>query len=410
MARGNKITRNAVCEEDCDKVVRGVTLVHFLLMFGYKLFSAYFPLFLVIQGLTLPQVGYSYLLIYLPIALCAPITAFFTRRTNPVLVMVLGIIGYAAYAMLMIFNTHLALFFFWQVMLGVAASLFFTSSRILLIAYPAANIERGFSWFYNAPFWADALAPVIGGLLIWRVGFVPVFTLSVAITLAAAFAAVERLWDICSRRENRAISLAVWAQKWRNLLARAANRQMAPLLAISFAGLWASGIFAAFFILFLKNALLWSQSAVIAYTAASSAFFSAAYIFFIRPWQKGTDGRNIAAGAAVSGVFSMMFAMPVILLNYASVFVLEFFKNAGGFVCNSGRSALVAKRMEKNPDEAGAFDTIFSPLGIALGSITAGLLVGPFGYQGLFFLAGAIVSISSLLLFLFQKGYNESSS
>jgi len=352
---------------------------------------------LMVQGFSLPQIGWTYLLIYLPIALCAPLAGFICRRTNPVLPMVLGIIGYATYALLMIVDARNGLFFFWQIVLGVAASLFFTSSRILLISYPAANIERGFSWFYNAPFWADALAPVIGGFLIWRVGFTMVFALSVAITMAAAVAAIHLLWDIASRRHGRAISLTVWVQK-------------APNLTVSFTVLWASGIFAAFFILFLKNALLWSQNAVITYTAASSAFFSIAYIIFIRPWQKGTDGRNIMAGAAVAGAFSIMFAIPVAFLNYASVFAIEFFKNAGGFVCNAGRSALVARKMEKDAEEAGAFDTIFSPLGIALGSLTAALLVGPLGYQGLFLFAGTIVVILAALSFLSQKIYNKNSS
>ncbi len=372
-------------------VVRDVTLVHFLLMFGYKLFSAYFPLFLAMQGLSLAQIGYSYLLIYLPIALLAPIVAFFTRRVNPALVMIVGILGYAAYALLMVVNAGMALFFAWQVMLGVAASLFFTSTRILLMAYPAANVERGFSWFYNAPFWADVAAPVLGGFIIWKMGFAPVFALSVAITLAAAATAAARLWKPCAARNGRAISLAVWAQKWRNLLARAANRKMAPNLAVSFAGLWANGIFAAFFVLFLKNALSWSQEAVIAYTAYSSAFFSIAYIFFIRPRQKGAGEKNIAAGAVTAGFFSMLLAAPVSFLNFAAIFILDFFKNAGGFVCNAGRSALVARNMEKDPEESGAFDTIFSPLGIALGSLSAGLLIGPLGYQGLFFLGGASV-------------------
>ncbi len=402
MERENKRSIAAEAKEN-NEVIRGVTLAHFLLMFGYKLFSAYFPLFLVLQGFSLPQIGYSYLLIYLPIALCAPITAFFTRRVNPVAVMVLGILGYAAYALLMIFNTGAALFFAWQAMLGVAASLFFTSTRVLLMAYPAANIERGFSWFYNAPFWADAVAPVLGGFLIWRVGFAPVFTLAVAITLAAAATAAVLLWNVCARRGRHTISLAAWAQKWRNLLSRAANRKMAPSLVVSFAGLWISGIFAAFFVLFLKSSLSWSQDAVIAYTAASSAFFSVAYIFFIRPWQKGSDGKSVMAGAAISGIFTMLLAIPAALLNYASVFILEFFKNAGGFVCNAGRSALVAREMEKNPDEAGAFDTIFSPLGIALGSLTGALLVGPLGYQGLFFFSGAFVLAITIFVFVAKR-------
>lgn len=377
--------------------------MHFLLMFGYKLFSAYFPLFLAAQGFTLMQVGWSYLLIYLPIALCAPLAGFLSRRTNPVLVMILGILGYAAYALMMVVDGNNGLFYFWQIMLGVSASLFFTSSRILLMAYPAANVERGFSWFYNAPFWADVLAPAIGGFLIWRNGFTAVFALSVAITLSAAATAASMLWKASIQKSSRAISLSVWAQKWRNLLARAFNRQMAPRLAVAFVSLWANGLFAAFFVLFLKNELLWSRDTVIAYTAYSSAFFSIAYILFIRPRQKGVGDKSIVAGATISGLFATLFAFPAVFFNFATVFAVDFFRNAGGFICQSGRSAFVARKMEKDPEEAGAFDTIFSPLGIALGSLTAGLLVGPLGYQGLFSFGGIVLLSAILIAFIAGK-------
>jgi len=395
-------------------VVRDVTVAHFLLMFGYKLFSAYFPLFLIAHNFSLKQIGYSYLLIYLPIALCAPLAGFFSRRTNPALVMILGILGYGAYALMMVVDGSRGLFFFWQIMLGVSASLFFTGSRILLMAYPSANVERGFSWFYNAPFWADAIAPAIGGIIIWRVGFVPVFALAVAMTLAAAMWAAVKLWKIAAARGGRAISLGVWRKKWLNLLARAVTPRLAPGLAISFAGLWANGLFAAFFILFLKNELAWSQGSVIAYTAWASAFFSVAYIIFIRPRQKDANEKSIMAGAAMSGLFSMLFAIPLALFNFAAVFALDFFRGAGGFVCQAGRSSLVARKMEKDPEEAGrpraslaspeeagAFDTIFSPLGIALGSLTAGLLIGPLGYRGLFFLGGAVVLAVTVITWFF---------
>ncbi|MFA6376607.1 MAG: MFS transporter [Candidatus Paceibacterota bacterium] len=389
-----------------NKTVRGVTLVHFLLMFGYKLFSAYFPLFLAAQGFSLVQVGWSYLLIYLPIALCAPLAGFFSRRVNPVLVMILGIIGYAAYALMMVADGNNGLFFFWQIMLGVSASLFFTSSRILLMAYPAANMERGFSWFYNAPFWADVFASAIGGFLIWRAGFTVVFALSVAITLSAAATAAAMLWKVSVREKSRAISLSVWAQKWRNLLARAFDRKMAPGLAVAFAGLWVNGLFAAFFILFLKNELNWSRDGVIAYTAYSSAFFSIAYIIFIRPRQRGVGEKSIVAGAAVSGAFAALFAAPIAFLNFATVFALSFFRGAGEFICQSGRSAFVARKMEKDPEEAGAFDTIFSPLGIALGSMTAGLLIGPLGYRGLFSFGGLVMLSIVLIAYLAGKTNN----
>lgn len=52
-----------------EKNTRDATISHFLLMFGYKLFSLYFPLFLVARNFSLPQIGYTYLLIYLPITI-----------------------------------------------------------------------------------------------------------------------------------------------------------------------------------------------------------------------------------------------------------------------------------------------------------------------------------------------------
>ena len=48
-----------------EKITKDATITHFFLMFGYKLFSLYFPLFLVAREFSLPEVGYTYLLIYL---------------------------------------------------------------------------------------------------------------------------------------------------------------------------------------------------------------------------------------------------------------------------------------------------------------------------------------------------------
>ncbi len=282
--------------EDNACIVRDVTAVHFLLMFGYKLFSAYFPLFLAAEGLSLPQIGYAYLLIYLPIALCAPLAGFFSRKTNPALVMALGIAGYAAYALAMTFGISSSMFYFWQIALGVAASLFFTSCRILLMAYPLRNIEHGFSWFYNAPFWADVAAPVLGGFLIWQSGFEfkSVFALSVAITLSALVVAVARLGKPAARLNGRKITLRAWAWRWKNLFLRLADRRILPYLAISLAVLWMGGLYAAFFVLYLNGALSWTRDMVIIYTAASSALFSIIYVLFIR--KKQNSNRAVSHG------------------------------------------------------------------------------------------------------------------
>jgi len=66
-----------------EKITRDATISHFFLMFGYKLFSLYFPLFLVSRNFSLPQVGYTYLLIYLPIAIFAPFVGFLSHKINP---------------------------------------------------------------------------------------------------------------------------------------------------------------------------------------------------------------------------------------------------------------------------------------------------------------------------------------
>jgi len=54
-------------------------------------------------------------------------------------------------------------------------------------------------------------------------------------------------------------------------------------------------------------------------------------------------------------------------------------------------------RLKQYPEEAGAIDTIFSPLGIALGALISGLLIGFLGYNLLFILGGIFVLIVGTL-------------
>ncbi len=77
-----------------ERVTQDVAISHFLLMFGYKLFSFYFSLYLVERGLSLHQVGYTYLLVYLPIALFSPVVGFLNHKINPAILSSLGIAGY----------------------------------------------------------------------------------------------------------------------------------------------------------------------------------------------------------------------------------------------------------------------------------------------------------------------------
>ncbi len=107
-----------------ENITKDVTISHFFLMFGYKVFSLYFPLFLISRGLSLPEVGYTYLLIYLPIALFAIPVGFLNHKINPAILASIGILGYGIYSLGMITIQSTTLFYLWQVLLGISAALF----------------------------------------------------------------------------------------------------------------------------------------------------------------------------------------------------------------------------------------------------------------------------------------------
>jgi MFS family permease len=403
MARGN--TNNSV--------TRDVTVVHFLLMFGYKLFSAFFPLFLLSRHFSLPQVAWAYLLIYLPIAVFAPLVAFWARKTNPALLMALGICGYAIYALMMIFDGYNLFFYFWQLMLGVSAALFFTASRILLVGHPLKIVERGFSWFYNAPIWADMVAPAIGAYLLWRTNFPVIFSISFGILMLAVIYNL-RLWNAASDRGAQNFTLRECFNNWKMLFSKLVDRKTALPIFLSFAMLWQAGLYAAFFVIFLKNKLAWDKNEILIFVPLAAVVFSLFYVVAIKPRQKDKNESSIIGGSSIMSLASLFFALPLVFLNFWSMFIIDFVQNVGAFVCASGRSALVTRRLgsaafaDGRPPvnlsyEAGALDTMFSPLGTALGSLTAGLLVGPLGYQGLFFFGGAAVLVIAIAVFILNK-------
>ncbi len=66
-------------------------------------------------------------------------------------------------------------------------------------------------------------------------------------------------------------------------------------------------------------------------------------------------------------------------------------------ICNAGRSGFVSQKLKEDPEEASAIDTIFAPLGVALGALVSGLIIGFLSYQLLFILGGILVVSVSLL-------------
>jgi len=143
-----------------EPITRDATFSHFFLMFGYKLFSSFFPLYLVSKSFSIMQVGYTSFLIYLPIALFAPIAGFLNHKIKPSILLSVGILGYGIYSLgMLLFTGNSILFYILQIILGVSASLFFVSARNFLMSANLENPDRAFGWFYSANSYADAFAP-----------------------------------------------------------------------------------------------------------------------------------------------------------------------------------------------------------------------------------------------------------
>jgi MFS family permease len=151
------------------------TISHFLLMLGYKLFSFYFPLFLLEKGLSLPRIGFVYFLIYLPIAVFSPLVGEISRKVNPYFLVISGIFGYGLYSLGMLFLPLSLFFYVLQVILGLSASLFLVGNRVILMSLHLDRPARSFGWFYSAPYYAAEFAPVIGAGIIFLWGFSGVF-------------------------------------------------------------------------------------------------------------------------------------------------------------------------------------------------------------------------------------------
>ncbi len=374
-----------------EKITKDATIVHFFLLFGYKTFSLYFPLFLVARGLSLPEVGYSFLLIYLPLSLFSPIAGFLNHKVNPAILSSLGIFGYALYALGMILIQNQVLFYFWQVLLGISAALFFVSMRSILMGFSLENSDRSFGWFYSAPFYADAIAPAVGAFFVWQFDFVGVFILSLILHLFTAVFCFIKLRKPAAPLTDENFGLDDSQDNYHKVFQILKRKNILPFLLISFSVLLLGGFYRAFFVLFLKDQLVWSQNLILIFASVSSALFVPLSLFLIKRLEKTDSKTNVFQGGLVDGLFSIIFGVALGFLNFISVLVIDLIRSAGSLICNSSRSGLVSRRLKTEPEEASAIDTIFAPLGVALGALVSGLLIGFLGYRLLFIFGGIFV-------------------
>jgi len=380
-----------------EKITFDATLIHFLLMFGYRMFSVYFPLFLVSRGFSLFQVGYNYLLIYLPIAIFSPLVGFLNHKISPAILAAAGALGYGIYALGMIFTKNLTIFYFFQILLGVSAALFFVSMRTVLISSSLENYDRAFGWFYSAPYYAGAIAPVIGAIFIWRSGFTGVFIFSVVIQILTALYCFFKFSKRVVKPLDEHFNFQKLGQNYGKVFQKIKGREVLFPILISFSVLLAGGFYQGFGILSLKGVLHWSQDMILAIIAVFCFLFSLFSLFLIRRLEKFRSERNIFQGGVVAGFFSILFGVFLPYLNYFYYLLINLFQSAGSLICDSGRSGLVSQKLEEQSEEAGALDTVFSPLGTALGALISGLIIGFLGYQLLFVSGGLLVILAAFL-------------
>lgn len=383
-------------------IARDAALAHFSLMFGYKIFSLYYPLFLAVAGLSLSQIGKVYFWIYFPMALAAPLAGFLARAIHPAIMAAAGCLGYAAYALGMVFWDGMTMVYLWQAILGLSAAFFFTSLRALLIADSDGDTEHDFSWFYNASYWSSALAPAAGALIVWKFGFETAFMVSAVICVWAALVSagmITHSW----RLEHGHSSWAHFRDGWEKAFKMAFPKRAAAYIALSFIVLLAANTLHPFFVLFLRDDVGLTQTQILHFTAIMAAVFSIFYFFVLRKRQNGRCKDGILRGGMIAGFSTVMFGVFLPFLSYIGAFFLELARGVGGFFATTGRSALLAKELKNRPAEGAALDTVFSPLGIAVAALFGGWMIEDLGYRWLLFTAGTLVLAASFAVWLSKR-------
>jgi len=295
------------------------------------------------------------------------------------------------------------LFYFWQILLGASAALFFASSRAILMGSPLENPDRAFGWFYSAPFYADAIAPALGAFFIWKFNFGGVFILSLAICFSTAIFFFIKLRKLARILPDHGFKFINFQQNYQKAFQKLKQKTILPLILISFSILLLGGFYRAFFVLFLKQELVWSQNLILVFGAIFSLIFMPLSLWLIRKIEEQKSLKNIFRGGIMVGFFSILFGVIIPILNFFSVLLINIGKSIGGLMANSGRSGLINRELKEYPEEAGAIDTIFSPLATAFGALISGLLIAFLGFNLLFIFGGIFVLIVSVVAQKFAK-------
>ncbi len=385
-----------------ETIARKISTSHFLLMFGYKLFSLYFPLFLVWKGLSLTQVGYTYLFIYLPMAAFSPIAGFICSRTDEKILVVIGICGYFIYSLGMILNVGLAVFYFFQIILGISAALFFVACRSLMVAL-AERPKESFAWFYSMPTYVQFAAPAIGAIIIWQFNFIAVFILSFGVHLINIVYSFIAFKNINSAAINQSESFSKIKSDYFYIFKKIKNKEVLLLLFLVFFTLILAGFYRAFFVLYLKEQLDWTQNNVLFFVSLVSVAFVPISWKVIRLIESQMSRTNVLQGSFFKAVVTIMLGLGYKYLSFLPLFILKLTERISFLMIGSGRSGYFAQKFRKYPEEISTIDSAIVPLGVAIGSLLGGFLLAFLSFAEIFQWSGIILFIATITIWFFSR-------
>jgi MFS family permease len=180
--------------------------------------------------------------------------------------------------------------------LGISAALFFVSARAILIGSKLENYDRAFGWFYTAPFYADAFAPAVGALFIWKFNFVGVFIFSLILQIFTAIFCFNQFKKQKIKPLNKFFNLEKFQKNYHEAFQKIKEKSNLSSILISFSELILAGFYFAFFVICLKNFLNWSQNQVLVFISLLSAAFLPISIFLIPRLAKFQSEKNIFRG------------------------------------------------------------------------------------------------------------------
>ncbi|MEA1936698.1 MAG: MFS transporter [Patescibacteria group bacterium] len=399
-----------------EKTTFEVSVVHFLLMFGYKIFSLYYPLFLFSIGLSMMNIGGIYLLTYSTIAISSLIINYYIHKFNPAKIAATGIFGYGVFALMMLVSQNLIVFYVAQIILGFSAAAWLVSLKLILMKSKTDNHGRSFGWFYSMPHYATVIAPLVGGAVIWKFGFNGVFLLSVVIQFSTAIYVYFKLGKKCwFHSPDRAVEPV--AQKGSTglspLRSQHANyKKVSNILKTDktifviflsiFSALILGGIYRAFFILFLQD-LSFSQEEIIRFISIAAIAYLPISIVIIKIIEKFKDLKIASGGIITEGLATMVIGALAPLMNLIGIFFVMMVDSFGSLLVGSGKSSILTGKFKNYKEEASTIDTIMTTLGPALGAFIGGIAISLIGFQFTFLLAGTVVFLTGIIFWFCKK-------